>query len=502
MNTSIKSSLAKSSSAGYSITFRIRIPNKPGGFSRILNVIAEKGASLAEVTLITSDFTHTHRDVTVNCRDEEHSRVVLESVTAVEEIKILAWQDDTLAMHIGGKLSVQPTKKIATVDQLARAYSPGVARVCKAIEANPESMFAYTIKSNTVAVVTDGSAVLGLGNIGPEAALPVMEGKAVLFKQFAGVDAFPICLTTQDTDEIIEIVKAISPVFGGVNLEDISAPRCFEIEEKLQSALDIPIFHDDQHGTAIVAFAGLINSLKVVNKKLSDIKVVINGFGAGGVAITKILLNAGVKNIIGCDSKGVIYRGRKEGMNSIKDQFLGRINLDNVKGVLADALKGADVFIGVSQPDCITRDMVKSMTSNPIIFALANPVPEIYPHEIADLATVVATGRSDYCNQINNVLAFPGIFRGALDCGATRITDKMKEVAAYAIAESIPEDLICSNYIIPGCFQHGIVELVAERVVAIAKQEGVCRKESESMTALKNPHIPLNAGHSIDKEGH
>jgi malate dehydrogenase (oxaloacetate-decarboxylating) len=455
-------------SAGYSITLRLKIENRPGSFARIAQASADSHASLAEVALVSSDFDYNVRDVTINCRNEEHSRQLLKQIESLAGVFIERWQDDTFAMHTAGKLSMVPKQTLRTTDQLSRAYTPGVARVCTAIHRKPEDAYAYTIKANTVAVITDGSAVLGLGNIGPRAALPVMEGKAVLFKQFAGLDAFPICLDTQNTEEIIATIKNIAPVFGGINLEDISAPRCFEIEKRLSEELDIPVFHDDQHGTAVVVLAGLINALKIVGKPLDKITVVINGFGAGGVACTRLLLDAGVKNIIPCDTAGTVYRGRKENMNAVKQELSEVTNLHGVKGSVADALRGADVFVGVSQPGAITPADVKTMAKDPIVFALANPIPEILPNEIKGIARIIATGRSDYANQVNNVLCYPGIFKGALECRARAITTEMKLAAARAIASEVSDAELREDYIIPGIFKSDIASKVAEQVKAVA----------------------------------
>jgi malate dehydrogenase (oxaloacetate-decarboxylating) len=464
--TSSSSESTEKPSAGFSITVRLKLENRPGSFARITQLSAETRASLAEVTLISSDFDFNVRDVTINCRSEQHSRDLLRQIEALPGVVIERWQDDTFAMHAGGKLHVVPKHILSTTDELSRAYTPGVARVCTAIHRNPEDVYPYTIKSNTVAVISDGSAVLGLGNIGPRAALPVMEGKAVLFRQFAGINAFPICLDTQDTEEIIKTIKHIAPVFGGINLEDISAPRCFEIEERLSQELDIPVFHDDQHGTAVVVVAGLMNALKLVGKRMDQITVVVNGFGAGGVACTRLMLDAGVKNIIPCDTAGTVYRGRTENMNAVKTQLSQITNLENVKGTVADALRGADVFVGVSQPGAITPAMVKTMAREPIVFALANPIPEIMPTEIQGIARVIATGRSDYANQVNNVLCFPGIFKGALECRARKITTTMKLAAAEAIASEVPEKDLRETYIIPGIFKSDVAAKVAEKVKA------------------------------------
>ncbi|NMC61586.1 MAG: NAD-dependent malic enzyme [SAR324 cluster bacterium] len=457
-------------SAGNSITLTLKIRNIPGQLAEVIRSISETGASLTEITLLSSDFHFKVRELSFNCINEEHALEVVDAAKRLENVEILSWKDDTFALHEGGKLSINPKQKLKNADELSRSYTPGVARVCLDIFKKEEDSFKYTIKSHTIAIVTDGSAVLGLGNIGPEAALPVMEGKAVLFKQFGGVDAFPICLASQDTEDIIKAVKLIEPVFGGINLEDISAPRCFEIEERLKNELKIPVFHDDQHGTAVVVLAGLHNALKIVGKKLEDIKIVINGFGAGGVACAKILLNAGAKNITACDTNGIIYKGRPKGMNSVKEEMLKYINKDNMKGTLSDALRGADMFLGVSAPGALTRDMVKSMAKDPIVFSLANPIPEIMPDLINDIAGVIATGRSDYPNQINNVLCFPGIFKGALACRATKISEEMKKAAALAIAESIPTNKLSKEYIIPGVFDFDIGSLVAEKVIQTASK--------------------------------
>ncbi len=464
--TSSSSESTEKPSAGFSITVRLKLENRPGSFARIAQLSAESRASLAEVILISSDFDFNVRDVTINCRNEHHSRDLLRQIEDLPGVVIERWQDETFAMHAGGKLDVVPKHILSTTDELSRAYTPGVARVCTAIHRNPEDAYPYTIKSNTVAVISDGSAVLGLGNIGPRAALPVMEGKAVLFRQFAGINAFPICLDTQDTEAIIATIKNIAPVFGGINLEDISAPRCFEIEERLSQELDIPVFHDDQHGTAVVVLAGLMNALKLVGKRMDQITVVVNGFGAGGVACTRLMLDAGVKNIIPCDTAGTVYRGRIENMNAVKTQLSQITNRENVKGTVADALRGADVFVGVSQPGAITPAMVKTMAKDPIVFALANPIPEIMPTEIQGIARIIATGRSDYANQVNNVLCFPGIFKGALECRARKITTTMKLAAAEAIASEVPDNELRETYIIPGIFKSDVATKVAERVKA------------------------------------
>jgi malate dehydrogenase (oxaloacetate-decarboxylating) len=357
------------------------------------------------------------------------------------------------------------------------AYTPGVARVCEAIHRDPEKAYALTIKRNTVAVVTDGTAVLGLGDIGPAAALPVMEGKAMLFKEFAGVDAFPICLATKDPNEIVETVKRISVVFGGINLEDISAPRCFEIEERLKEELDIPVFHDDQHGTAVVVLAALINAVKLVGKRMEDLKVVVNGVGAAGVACTKIILSAGVRNVVGCDQTGALYRGRTDNMNWVKDHYARMTNPDNEGGNIHEVIRGADVFFGLSAPGILHVADLQQMAKDPIVFAMANPTPEIMPEEAAGHVAVMATGRSDYPNQINNVLCFPGIFRGALQCRASRINEEMKLAAANAIAAIITDDERHPEYIVPSVFDKRVAEAVSREVEEAAYRTGVARRE-------------------------
>ncbi|MDF1797488.1 MAG: NAD-dependent malic enzyme [Coxiellaceae bacterium] len=379
-------------------------------------------------------------------------------------------------MHLGGKIEVKPRFPLKTRDDLSMAYTPGVARVCMRIHDHPEAAFKLTIKKNTVAIVSDGTAVLGLGDIGPEAAMPVMEGKAMLFKEFGGVDGFPICLDTKDTDEIIAAVKNIAPTFGGINLEDISAPRCFEIEERLKQELDIPVFHDDQHGTAVVLTAAMINALKIVHKKPEDLKIVLVGTGAAGVACTKMLLNFGVKNIIGFDSKGAIHKGRED-LNVMKQWYADNTNPEGETRDVHEAMAGADVFIGLSKPGLISADDVKTMAKDPIIFAMANPTPEIMPEEAQGVAAIIATGRSDYPNQINNVLCFPGIFRGALDCLASDINENMKLAAAHAIAGVISDEDIHPDYIIPSVFDTHVAAAVAEAVKQAAIDSGIARKQ-------------------------
>ncbi|MFF5915753.1 NAD(P)-dependent malic enzyme [Staphylococcus pasteuri] len=392
----------------------------------------------------------------------------------------MSLRDEALEMHKKnqGKLEVTPNVKVTNKDELSLAYSPGVAEPCKEIHEDKRKVYDYTIKGNTVAVVTDGTAVLGLGNIGPEASIPVMEGKAVLFKSFAGVNGVPIALNTTDTDEIINTVKLLQPNYGGINLEDISAPRCFEIEERLKKETNIPVFHDDQHGTAIVTTAGLINALRIVDKDLADIKVVLNGAGAAGIAIVKLLYSYGVRNMVMCDSRGAIFEGRSYGMNDTKEYVAKWTNKDKIEGELSEVIQDADVFIGVSIADLLSKEMVESMAKDPIIFAMANPNPEINPNDAKEAgAKVVGTGRSDYPNQINNVLAFPGIFRGALDTEATHINEEMKKAAVKAIADLIQSDELEPNYCIPGPFDKRVAPSVAREVAKAAMESGVARIE-------------------------
>ncbi|WP_077850182.1 NAD(P)-dependent malic enzyme [Clostridium puniceum] len=386
--------------------------------------------------------------------------------------------EESLKLHEErqGKISITSKVKVETRDDLSLAYTPGVAEPCRKIHEDNENVYKYTSKGNLVAVVTDGTAVLGLGDIGPMAGMPVMEGKAILFKEFADVDAFPILVDSKDVDEIVNAVRLIAPTFGGINLEDIGAPRCFEVEEKLKKLVDIPVFHDDQHGTAIVVLAGVINALKVVDKKLEDIKVVINGAGAAGTAISKLLLVAGVKNLIACDKVGILYRGMEK-IDDAKEALAEITNPDNIKGNLADALVGADVFIGVSAPGIVSQDMVRSMNKDSILFAMANPTPEIMPDEAkAAGARVMGTGRSDFPNQINNVLAFPGIFRGALDVRAKEINEEMKLAAAYAIADYIKAEDLNENNVIPSALDKNVATKVAEAIAKAARDSGVARK--------------------------
>jgi malate dehydrogenase (oxaloacetate-decarboxylating) len=467
--------LPKNANSGNSIILRLEMEAGGTKFTEVSAAISKAGGDIVAMDIAGISHDRVTRDITVHLKDLEDIENMKDNLTRISGVALLNISDRTFLLHLGGKLTIQPKVPIQNRDDLSRVYTPEVARVCMAIHEDPGKAFTLTIKKNTVAVVSDGSAVLGLGNIGARAAMPVMEGKAVLFKQFADVDAFPICLDTQDTEEIIRIVKAISPAFGGINLEDISSPRCFEIEERLRSELDIPVFHDDQHGTAVVMYAGLINALKFTNRTVQDIQVVVSGVGAAGIACCKILLAAGVREIIGVDRAGIIHNGRHYD-NPMKQWFAENTNPRQFTGNLSDALKGADVFIGLSSGGILKREDVQSMAKQPIVFAMANPIPEIMPEEIEDIAAIIATGRSDYPNQINNVLCFPGIFRGAMDCRASIINEEMKLAAAEAIAQIVSDDEISNHYIIPSVFNKKIVPSVREKVIQAAITTGVAQK--------------------------
>jgi len=461
-------------SASYSMTVRLEIRNRPGMLGKVTSTIGEAGADIGAVDLVQMGDQVVVRDITFNARDDKHGQAVVDALRKVAGVRVVHVSDRTFLMHLGGKIEVRGKAAVKTRDDLSMAYTPGVARVCMAIHEDPQKAYTLTIKQNAVAVVTDGTAVLGLGDIGPKAAIPVMEGKALLFKEFAGVDAFPLCLATKDTDEIVSIVRAVSPLFGGINLEDISAPRCFEIEDRLRKELDIPVFHDDQHGTAVVVLAALINALKVVKKKLSDVRVVFAGAGASGIATAKLLMAVGCRHIIG---SGTLYAGRTENMNSVKTWFAEHTNEKRLKGTIADALKGADVFVGLSGPGVVSAKDVRRMAKNAIVFAMANPVPEVMPEEVRGVVSVMATGRSDYPNQINNVLCFPGFFRGMLDVRARLVNDEMKIAAARGIASIIKPSELGAEYIIPSVFDKRVVEAVAEGVSSAATQTGVARRK-------------------------
>ncbi len=473
-------------SASYSQTVRVELKNEPGMLGRVTSAIGKAGGDIGAVDLVEVGKSTVTRDLTFKARDETHGQQIVERIKAVEGAHVVNVSDRTFLMHLGGKIEVKGKMPVKTRDDLSMAYTPGVARVCMAIHHDPEKAYTLTIKQNTVAVVSDGTAVLGLGDIGPAGAQPVMEGKALIFKEFAGVDAFPICLATKDVDEIVLIVKAIAPVFGGINLEDISAPRCFEIEERLQKALDIPVFHDDQHGTAVVVLAALTNALKIVKKKLSDAKIVFTGAGASGIAVAKLLMKAGAKHIVSCDRAGAIYKGRTENMNSMKEWFADHTNPRRIRGTVSDALANADVFIGLSGPGTVSLKDVKSMAKDPIVFAMANPVPEIQPEEAGPYVRVMATGRSDYPNQINNSCCFPGFFRGMLDVRARSVNDEMKLAAAHALAALVSKSELSEEYITPSMFDRRVVEAVSTAVAETAVKTGVARRKVRGTTVARS----------------
>jgi malate dehydrogenase (oxaloacetate-decarboxylating) len=461
--------------ASYSLIVRIRIVNTPGMLGKVTSAIGAEGGDIGAIDIVDVGREIT-RDISFKASDEAHGQRITERIRGIEGVTVVHVSDRTFLMHLGGKIEVNGRVAVKTRDDLSMAYTPGVARVCMAIHADPEKAYTLTIKQNTVAVVSDGSAVLGLGDIGPNGAQPVMEGKALIFKAFAGVDAFPLCLNTKNVDEIVMIVKAIAPVFGGINLEDISAPRCFEIEERLQRDLDIPVFHDDQHGTAVVVLAALINALKVVGKKLSDVRIVFTGAGASGIATAKLLMLEGARHIVGCDRAGAIYRGRTDNMNSMKQWFAEHTNPEGLRGSAGDALKGADVFVGLSGPGVVSLKDIQAMNRDPIVFAMANPTPEIMPEEAGPYVRVMATGRSDYPNQINNSCCFPGFFRGMLDVRARGVNDEMKLAAAHALAGIVGDGEISEEYITPSMFDARVVPTVAAAVADAAVRTGVARK--------------------------
>ena len=466
--------------AGDSIIVRLKIGGQTKGFSEVTARIAELDGHIGAIDLVRPlSQGASIRDISIYTSGANHGEEIVEALKKVEGVEVIHYSDRTFLLHLGGKIEVVSRKSLKTRDDLSMAYTPGVGRVCTAIHKDPELVYKLTMKGNTVAIVTDGSAVLGLGNIGPGAAMPVMEGKAMLFKEFAGIDAFPICLNTSSVDEVVNTVRAIAPGFGGINLEDIAAPHCFEIERRLQEELDIPVFHDDQHGTAVVVSSALINALKLLRKKPEDIKVVVLGAGAAGTACTKMIKQLNVSNIITCDRKGAINKFRDD-LNEAKQWFADNTNPDGLKGSLSEVIAGADMFLGVSGPRQLTVEDIKKMAKDPVVFALANPVPEILPEEAGPHVAVMATGRSDYPNQINNVLCFPGLFKGALDCMATHINEEMKMAAAYAIANCIEEEHLQPEYIIPSVFDAKVVENVSAAVIAAARETKAARNRSRS----------------------
>jgi malate dehydrogenase (oxaloacetate-decarboxylating) len=477
-------------SASYSFTMRLRLPQQGNAFAAVAGAIAESAGMLGAIDLVRVEREAVVRDVTVACGDSGHAESVVAAVRAVDGVTVDSVSDRTFLLHKGGKIEVTPKLPIRTRDDLSMAYTPGVGRVSSAIHADPSKAWTLTIKGNAVAVVSDGTAVLGLGDIGPEAAMPVMEGKCMLFKEFAGIDAIPLCIDTKDTDEIVTFVKQAAPAFGGINLEDIAAPRCFEIERRLRAELDIPVFHDDQHGTAIVVLAALLGALRIVGKRAEDVTVVVVGAGAAGVACTEIMLAQGVGDVIVCDRDGALVAG-DPGMNASHAGLAARTNKHGRRGMADELLAGADVMLGVSGPGAVTAAGIRTMATDAIVFAMANPIPEVQPEEVRGDVAIMATGRSDYPNQINNVLAFPGVFRGALDVRARTIDEPMKLAAANAIARVIPEEELHADYIIPSVFDRRVAKAVAEAVAEAAIASGVARRragaQAEQITPLDSP---------------
>jgi malate dehydrogenase (oxaloacetate-decarboxylating) len=457
----------------YSITIRLEIESRIGMFAQIATAISQAGGDLGSIDIVRVEKGKIVRDITVNARDEEHEKEIVKSVKNIQGVKIIRVMDRTFFAHQGGKIEIHNKMPLRNRDDLSKVYTPGVARICLDIHENKRHAYRYTIKGNSVAVVTDGTAVLGLGDIGPEASMPVMEGKVMIFKEFAGIDAFPIALRTKDIKEIISTIKNISPTFGGISLEDISAPRCFEIERKLRQELDIPVIHDDQHGTAVVVLAALINVARLLKRKIEKFKVVIVGAGAAGTATAFMLSAYGIRDVVVCDRAGAIYNGRRQNMNPYKRALAKKTNPKNLKGSISDVMKGADVFIGLSAPGIITGDDIKTMSAEPVVFVLANPEPEIAPEEALPIVRVLATGRSDYPNQINNMLSFPGIFRGLLDVRARGVNEEVKFAAARAIAHTVKDDELTEDYIIPSIFDKKVVVSVSHAVAEIAKTTGL-----------------------------
>src|SRR6478735_1746591 len=491
-----------SPSAQYSLTIRVEIGNKPGMLGRVAGAIGAAGGVIGAVDIVDLKADKLIRDITVDAAGPEQWGAITEALDALEDVNVVDTTDRTFLMHLGGKIEQHNKQPLKTRDDLSMAYTPGVARVCMAIAEDRDKAFQYTIKRNTVAVVSDGTAVLGLGDIGPEAAMPVMEGKAMLFKEFAGVDAFPICLDTKDTDEIVETVQRIAPGFGGINLEDISAPRCLEIEDRLKASLDSPVFHDDQHGTAVVVLAALINACKLTGRELHDLRVLVTGLGAAGVAVSKILMAAGVQHLVGADSKGLVSTQRPDyvdgSMNAMKRWYAEHTNQEGILGPPVNALDGADLFIGLSGARIFPAEALAAMNDDAMVFAMANPNPEVAPEEAAPYARIVATGRSDYPNQINNVLCFPGVFRGALDVRAPTITEEMKMAAAHAIAATVAEDELRDDYIIPSVFNREVAPAVAAAVADEARAAGTARAGLEVGFAPGDTTTPSVTGSPTD----
>lgn len=464
-------------SASNSITARVAIANRPGMLAKVTSVVGEKGGNIGAIDIVRAETDELTRDITINTRSDEHAQSIVQEIREIEGVEVVNLSDRTFLLHLSGKLEVESKSPLQTRDQLSMAYTPGVARVSESIHETPSDAHRLTIKSNTVAVVSDGTAVLGLGDIGPKAAIPVMEGKAQLLKEFAGVNGFPVCLDTTSVDEIVDTVRRIAPVFGGINLEDIAAPRCFAIEERLKDELDVPVFHDDQHGTAVVTVAALLNALTVVDKDLADISVVMAGIGAAGTAVTEMLLQMGVEDIVGVDRSGPVTEERGD-LTAAKKRYVEMTEPSTDGDTLSEVMEGADVFIGLSAPDIIDVEDLKGMARDPVVFAMANPQPEIRPEVAYPHVAVMATGRSDYPNQINNVLCFPGLFKGLLDCRAAAITGEMKVAAAEAIADTIDDQNLTSDYIIPSVFDKEVVSRVSAAVSQAAHEQNVARKRT------------------------
>ncbi len=462
-------------SPSYSIAIRLEIENRIGMFAQIATEISSAGGDLVSVDIVRVEKEKTIRDITVNARNEDHEKEIVKSIRHISGVKVIRVMDYTFVAHVGGKIEIRNKVPLRDRNDLSRVYTPGVARICMDIHENREHAFRYTMKGNSVAVITDGTAVLGLGDIGPEAAMPVMEGKAMIFKEFADIDAFPIAIATRETEEIIRTIIYISPSFGGINLEDISAPRCFEIEGTLRKSLQVPVIHDDQHGTAVVILAALINVSRLLKRDIEKLRVVIAGAGAAGIATAQMLSSYGVDDIIVCDRYGAIYNRRRRNMNPYKRILAQKTNLKRIKGGIPDVMENADVFIGLSAPNLITPDDLRKMSKEPVVFALANPEPEIPPEEALPLVKVLATGRSDYPNQINNMLSFPGIFRGLLDVKARGVNEEIKFSAARAIAYSVKDDELHEDYILPSIFNKKVVSAVAHAVADAAKRTRIER---------------------------
>jgi len=473
--------MTKTSSPGYAFTLRLRSVNNPGMVGLITSTIGHMGGDIGAIDITNAEKKSITRDYTINARGVEHSRIIVDKIRKITGVEVLNVSDRTFLIHLGGKIVIENRVPLQTRDDLSMAYTPGVARVCEEIARDKTKVYNLTIKQNTVAIVTDGSAVLGLGDIGPEASLPVMEGKCMLFRKFANLNAFPIALTTKDVDEIVDTVERISPIFGGINLEDISSPRCFEIEEKLSERLKIPVFHDDQHGTAVVVVAAVTNALKVIGKDIAEIKIVICGLGAAGISCAKLLHASGASFVVGVDSVGIVYKGREKGMNDVKRELAEITNQGCEKGGLAEAMDGADIFIGVSGANIVSVDMLKTMNPDAVLMALANPTPEIDPHLADPHVRIMATGRSDFPNQVNNVLCFPGFFKGLLACRAGEVNMEMKLAAAHAIASVVGRDELSEDYIIPGVFDERVAPKVAEAVIRAAIKSCAAQRTPRKM---------------------